>query len=209
MISWLQLKKMKKLRILLILVLIIDFHDPIIAIGQNSSYENDLLSLAKIYKNNHVVEPKVEVFQKLDSIESTDLSGAKLFIKELIQENNEITSTKYLVKPDSITIWNKVDYDHESKIITYKKERTYSNGQGMCFLKNQQIRIREALIYCRFDKVNYKYYDGTYRFYGRKVLNYEFEEKGDLIEYFFLVIEKSDSKMKLKKLTVEEVKNYY
>jgi len=77
-----------------------------IGYNQNSDYKAELIKLAEIYKKYHVVKPTTEVFAKLDSISSKELQGSKLFISELIQENNRITDSIYVVKPDSSTIRN-------------------------------------------------------------------------------------------------------
>jgi hypothetical protein len=77
-----------------------------IGYSQTSDYKSELIKLAEIYKKYHVAKPTNEVFTILDSIKLKELQGSKMFIKELIQDNNSITDSIYVSKPDSSTIRN-------------------------------------------------------------------------------------------------------
>ena len=90
-----------KLILILLLVLI---SQP--SYSQNDVYTDELIKLAKIYKEYHTSEPADTIFQQLDSMNSSELIGAKTFIKELIQKNNNIADDEYISKPDSSTLWN-------------------------------------------------------------------------------------------------------
>lgn len=73
--------------------------------GQDDTYKNELIELAKIYRNFHFRNtPPQDVFNQLNTISSTDLLTSKDFISELIKTNNSIATKKYLTKPDTITL---------------------------------------------------------------------------------------------------------
>ena len=76
------------------------------AYGQADSYDSELIKLAQVYKSYHVMKPTDSIYQKLDSIQVSDLLGAKAFITELIKENNNIADKKFVTKPDSSTLQN-------------------------------------------------------------------------------------------------------
>ena len=76
------------------------------AYGQNDAYKNELIQLAKIYKNYHVIPPVDSIFNQLDSIQYTELIGAKNFIQELIKVKNNIADDEFITKPDSSTLRN-------------------------------------------------------------------------------------------------------
>jgi len=97
----LESKKMKLIKHIVLLVLSTQM-----GFAQSLDYKTELIELAEIYKKYHVVKPTPEIFQQLDSITSEELLTSKLFIYELIQDNNKITDTPYLRKPDSTAIRN-------------------------------------------------------------------------------------------------------
>lgn len=87
-----------KLLILLILISQISF-------AQDMKYKNELIDLAKIYRNFHFNNnPPTEVFDQLNSISSPGLQVSKKFIAEVIKGNNKIATREYLTKPDSVTL---------------------------------------------------------------------------------------------------------
>lgn len=89
-----------KTKILLILLLSVQF-----VTGQNNDNKNELIDLAKIYRNFHFSnDPPKVVFNQLESIKSSELLKTKNFISELIKTNNSIATKKYLTKPDTITL---------------------------------------------------------------------------------------------------------
>lgn len=75
--------------------------------GQSQTLNDELIKLAKIYKNFHFSnDPPKEAIDQLNSIKSPDLQVAKEFIAELIKKNNKVATTKFLTRPDSITLKN-------------------------------------------------------------------------------------------------------
>lgn len=76
------------------------------AYGQTDIYKSEIIKLAKIYKSYHVSQPTDSIYNQLDSIEIEELIGAKIFIKELIKEKNNIADDKFITKPDSSTLRN-------------------------------------------------------------------------------------------------------
>lgn len=76
-----------------------------LAFGQNENYKQELVELAKIYRNFHFRnEPPQDVFDQLNRIQSEDLTKSKNFLSELIKVNNAIATKEYLTKPDTITL---------------------------------------------------------------------------------------------------------
>jgi hypothetical protein len=96
--------------------------------GQDATYKNELIELAKIYRNFHFRNtPPQDVFNQLNKISSTNLLTSKDFISELIKTNNSISTKKYLTKPDSVTLkslyiirginWNMHEADPKDNLI--------------------------------------------------------------------------------------------
>lgn len=89
-----------KTKLLILLILISQ-----IAFAQDMKYKNELIDLAKIYRNFHFNNnPPTEVFDQLNSISSPGLQVSKKFIAEVIKGNNKIATREYLTKPDSVTL---------------------------------------------------------------------------------------------------------
>jgi hypothetical protein len=73
--------------------------------GHCQSLNDDLIRLAKIYRNFHFSnDPPKDVVEQLNIISSAELRISKEFIGELIKKNNKITTRQYLTKPDSLTL---------------------------------------------------------------------------------------------------------
>jgi hypothetical protein len=73
--------------------------------GQATLYKNELIDLAKIYRNFHFSNnPPSNVFEQLGLLGSPELVTSKKFISEIIKTNNQICTKEYLTKPDSITL---------------------------------------------------------------------------------------------------------
>jgi len=130
---------MKKLKYIVLFVLINQ-----IGFSQNELIKTQLIKLAEVYKEYHVADPTDEVFIKLDSINVDVLSHSKLFISELIKENNRITDSMYLVKPDSLTI----RYLHVIRGLTWNMfNKEYHNTNlkefGIDSLMNQKVDYKE------------------------------------------------------------------
>lgn len=72
-----------------------------------SELDDGLIELGKIYRN-YVFQnnPNDLIFKKIDGINSPELVTTKLFIKECISPNNNLTSDKFLKLPDEQTLKN-------------------------------------------------------------------------------------------------------
>jgi hypothetical protein len=89
-----------KVKILIVFILIARM-----SYGQVAQYKNELIDLAKIYRNFHFSNnATANIFDQLNSIKSPQLVTSKKFIAEIIKTNNQICSKEYLVKPDTITL---------------------------------------------------------------------------------------------------------
>lgn len=114
-----------------------------ILVGQEAIEKQELLFLAKVYKENHAGNPTNEVLLKLKSIKSPNLEGTRLFLSESILKNNSIATHKYLTKPDSSTLenlyiirgltWNMYSLN--------KSDKTF----GIDSLLNQKTKYNELL----------------------------------------------------------------
>jgi hypothetical protein len=92
---------MKK-QITIIIVLIASVR---LSYGQTTKFNSELVDLAKTYRSFHFSNnPPPDVFSQLNSMASPELIVAKEFITELIKTNNNLTSKKFLSKPDSVTL---------------------------------------------------------------------------------------------------------
>ncbi|HTE31182.1 MAG TPA: hypothetical protein VK666_12460 [Chryseolinea sp.] len=74
--------------------------------GQAQSVNGDLIKLAKVYRDFLWINPPLQTFEQLNSIDNPQLKASKDFILEAVKPNNKITSALYLNRPDSITIKN-------------------------------------------------------------------------------------------------------
>lgn len=72
-----------------------------------SELDDGIIELGKIYRN-YVFQnnPNDLTFKKINGINSPELETAKLFIKECISPNNNLTSDKFLKLPDEQTLQN-------------------------------------------------------------------------------------------------------
>lgn len=69
--------------------------------------DNGIIELGKIYRNFVFRNNPTELtFKKLDEIKSSELEVTKLFIRECITPNNNLTSEKFLKLPDEQTLIN-------------------------------------------------------------------------------------------------------
>ena len=70
-----------------------------------SDLNNDLIELAKIYRNFMFRNsPTTITFEQLAEIKTTELTNSTKFIKETITTNNKLTSTEFLKLPDESTL---------------------------------------------------------------------------------------------------------
>lgn len=91
---------MKKI---IIYFLIITFSQNILS--QNNEYKKGLIELARTYKNFHFrSDPPINIYEKINSIQSEQLLGAKKFISEVVTSNNKLLTNIFLTKPDTITL---------------------------------------------------------------------------------------------------------
>ena len=73
--------------------------------GFSQPSNEDLISLAKIYRNYHFANtPPEKVFLELKTNQPEELIRAAEFLSELIKSDNSIISNKYLTKPDQKTL---------------------------------------------------------------------------------------------------------
>jgi hypothetical protein len=73
--------------------------------GRCQSLNDDLVKLAKVYRNFHFSNDPLEpAFDQLNSIVRPELKTSKEFIAELIKKNNQIATDRYFTRPDSITL---------------------------------------------------------------------------------------------------------
>jgi len=94
------MKMMRKLLFTLIVILNVST----IRAGDINS---EIVELAKIYRNFMFRNSPVEsTFKQLDNIESEELSGSTLFIREAITTGNSLTSKQFLTPPEENTLLN-------------------------------------------------------------------------------------------------------
>lgn len=131
-----------KTKIIIALIAIVQ-----LSYGQTSKFKSELVDLAKIYRNFHFNNnPPSGVFDQINSITSAELTVTKEFVSELIKINNQISSKKYLTKPDSVTLknlyivrglnWNMHEAnptDYDSVIDSLIQERTDYNELLACY----------------------------------------------------------------------------
>lgn len=73
--------------------------------GHAQSLSDEMIKLSKIYRNFHFSnDPPKDAFDQLNAITNAELHHAKEFIGELIRTNNNIATTPYLTRPDSLTL---------------------------------------------------------------------------------------------------------
>lgn len=88
-------------------ILLILFFFQLTFIGFTQPSNEELISLAKIYRSYHFTnQPNNQVFEQLASVESDELKPSANFLTELIKTNNSIISSQYLTKPDEKTLQN-------------------------------------------------------------------------------------------------------
>ena len=115
--------------------------------SQNNEYDKGLVELAKTYKNFHFrSDPPSNVYQEVNSISSEKLLKAKKFISEVVTSNNKLLTSKFLTKPDTITLkslyiirgvnWNMHEAEAEDNIIvvdSLKNEKTDYHELVSCY----------------------------------------------------------------------------
>lgn len=76
-----------------------------ISIANASELNNDIVSLAKIYRNSMFRNfPTESTFRQLDKIQTDELKGATKFIRETITTRNALTTKEFLSLPDEKTL---------------------------------------------------------------------------------------------------------
>lgn len=71
----------------------------------STQMSNDLVELAKIYRDFHFRNtPPAQVYQQLESYQSTALESSATVIAELITTNNQLATKAFLTKPDLQTM---------------------------------------------------------------------------------------------------------
>ena len=86
-------------------ITIICFLISLSSIKSQSKYDIELIKLSEVYRKYHFSNaPPKDVFKELKKIKSPELKKSRDFIKELIKTNNDITTRKFLTKPDSTTL---------------------------------------------------------------------------------------------------------
>lgn len=91
-----------KTRLLILLLTICQ-----LSFGQDLRYKNELIDLARIYRNFHFSNNLPDdAMAQLNAISSPELAVSIKFIREVIRPNNNIATKEYLTKPDSVTLKN-------------------------------------------------------------------------------------------------------
>lgn len=75
-------------------------------VAQDDSFKTEILNLAHLYQRNYAVSDKDEDFALFDSIQTKELEGTVVFLRELVKENNALATLEFLTKPDSSTLHN-------------------------------------------------------------------------------------------------------
>lgn len=73
--------------------------------GQNIDRTDEIINLAKFYKNNHgFLSADISSKKDFEKYKGTDFEHIANFVLECCLKNNEIATDKYLTKPDSISL---------------------------------------------------------------------------------------------------------
>lgn len=114
-----------------------------------SELNNDLIELAKIYRNFMFRNsPITTTFEQLSEIKTVELTNSTKFIKETITTNNKLTSTDFLKLPDESTL--KYIYIIRRVNWNIREEKPKDTNELILELSDSEIP-RYELIDCYYD----------------------------------------------------------